>query len=252
MPELVREWNLGVHELKRGIEMLQQAQERFKCFDSRGTGYYLDFFNHDDYSLDFDPKVKRLKAKAWRYLASRAEIRKVMSLSRCKELEAQLENPDSLPDITVDNVLGWLQSLDERAGVYLQEAAVEVFEWLRPRRQHYKANSTFKVGAKVILSYCVSRNYRGFGYRIVYERENQIRALDNVFHLLDGKGLSKSRNGGLYDAIDASDDGRGESEYFKFKCFRNQNLHLQFKRLDLVEKLNQFGGGGLPQSERGE
>jgi hypothetical protein len=35
----------------------------------------------------------------------------------------------------------------------------------------------------------------------------------------------------------------GETEYFAFRCFRNHNLHLRFKRPDLVAKINQIAGG---------
>ncbi len=43
--------------------------------------------------------------------------------------------------------------------------------------------------------------------------------------------------------IEASRTGTGETEYFKFKWHRNHNLHLEFKRLDLVEKLHAASGG---------
>jgi len=45
----------------------------------------------------------------------------------------------------------------------------------------------------------------------------------------------------LVDAINTS-NGTGETEYFKFKACKNGNLHLEFKRMDLVSKLNQLAG----------
>jgi hypothetical protein len=51
------------------------------------------------------------------------------------------------------------------------------------------------------------------------------------------------RRSGKAAAIEASRTGSGETEYFRFKCCRNHNLHLEFKRLDLVEKLNAIAGG---------
>jgi DNA repair protein RadD len=41
-----------------------------------------------------------------------------------------------------------------------------------------------------------------------------------------------------------------ETDYFRFKCFGNGNLHLEFLRLDLVERLNAIGGSGLPDPDR--
>lgn len=47
----------------------------------------------------------------------------------------------------------------------------------------------------------------------------------------------------LVDAIGTSGiKGVGETEYFKFKCYKNGNLHLEFKRSDLVDTLNQIAG----------
>ena len=76
-----------------------------------------------------------------------------------------------------------------------------------------------------------------------HHREQNIRAIDNVFHALDGNGTIKTHGGPLIDAIETAKDGTGETQYFKFRCFRNRNLHLEFKRLDVVAKLNAVAGG---------
>lgn len=75
-----------------------------------------------------------------------------------------------------------------------------------------------------------------------YHHQNEIRAIDNVFHLLAGVPLSQSHHGDLYDAIYQSKDGTGQTEFFKFKCFANRNLHLEFRRMDLVDRLNVLAG----------
>lgn len=36
-----------------------------------------------------------------------------------------------------------------------------------------------------------------------------------------------------------------ETEYFKFKFFFNGNCHIQFKRMDLVARMNQIAGENL-------
>ncbi len=58
------------------------------------------------------------------------------------------------------------------------------------------------------------------------------------FLLLDGKGVIREHRGPLYRAIEESQDGRGQTDYFKFRCCKNRNLHLEMKRLDLVKQLN--------------
>ena len=56
--------------------------------------------------------------------------------------------------------------------------------------------------------------------------------------------------GDLLTAIRTADvTGKGESKYFKFACFKNGNIHLRFKRLDLLALFNQVAAGqNLPQA----
>lgn len=78
---------------------------------------------------------------------------------------------------------------------------------------------------------------------VAYRSDQKLTALDNVFQLLDGKGPVQSYYGPLYDEIQRSLAGTGETEFFKFKCCLNGNLHLEFKKMDLVAKLNAVVGG---------
>lgn len=248
IPELVREFDAGMHELKQGIALIKQAEDRLgRAFASSGTTYDLLAFSRNDHALDFEKKRIRMRGAAWRYLVSRAEIKKLASIKRAKEIDDMLAKPETLPEITTENVTGWVRSLDDQAKRFLQEAAVEVYEWLRPARGDYKTNNAFKIGKRVVLTYMVELTWMGKGVRVRYGSEDRLRALDNVFHLLDGKGVSPTRNGELADAITGKASGEiGETTYFRFRAFRNGNLHLELLRPDLVQQLNAIGGKGLP------
>jgi hypothetical protein len=248
--ELVREWNLASHLLRTGLETLEEAEAHFRAFDGPGAHYDLCLFTHSEYTLDFDRKIKRLKAAAWRYLVDRIELKKMASVKRASEIDRQINDGTDLPDITMENLFGWLESLNGQAAEFLKEAIVEVFEFLRPPSLHYKTNSGFKVGKRVILCNRVEKAWTGTKFRVNYHYQNQLRALDTVFHMLDGKPLSAYRNGDLINAIEESRRGTGETEYFRFKSFINTNLHLEFKRMDLVQRLNEVGGNGLPMPGR--
>lgn len=248
--ELVREWNQASHLLKTGLETLIQAEAHFRAFDGPGSHYDLCLFTNSDHTMDFDRKIKRLKAAAWRYLIDRIELKKMASVKRAAEIDRQVADGTDLPEITMDNLFGWLESLNGQAKKFLGEAIVEVFEFLRPPSLHYRTNSGFKVGKRVILCNRVEKAWSGTKFRVSYHRENELRALDNVFHMLDGKPLSVYRNGDLINAIQDSQCGTGETEYFRFKSYINQNLHLEFTRMDLVQRLNEVGGNGLPMPGR--
>lgn len=140
----------------------------------------------------------------------------------------------------------------------LGEAVEEVFDWLRPRNSRYKTNTEFEIGPKVILAYVVGDvDSWTTHYRVDHRYQKDLVALENVFSALDGRGsIAKgSWQSELADAINQTpvNVGRGETRYFKFRCFKNRNLHLEFKRPDLVDKLNQIAGGmRLSREARGE
>lgn len=168
-----------------------------------------------------------------------------MSVAKRKEFDQQLEKGE-LPDINEQTITTILLGLAGQAADFATEAAKEVFAILRPQGHwggEYKTNNAFRVGRKVILPHRVESGYGPGKFRANYYREQELVAIDGVFHLLDGKGVMREHRGPLVNAILNSPDGRGETDYFKFKCFKNTNLHLEMKRLDLVQELNLLAVG---------
>ena len=170
------------------------------------------------------------------------ELRRILSVKRNEELNRQIETGKDLPDIDEAQILAMLEGTLANTGTFIEEAVREVFEFLRPHNSRYKTNTEFEIGKRVILSWAIERKWDG-GFHVNSYREQILRAVDNVFHALNGNGTIKTHRGPLIDAIEASKTGTGETDYFKFKCHRNHNLHLEFKRLDLVAKLNAVAGG---------
>ena len=194
--------------------------------------------------------MKELKKDVWQVLIDRMELRRILSVKRNKELRRQIETGEDLPDIDEAQILAMLEGTLANTGAFIEEAVQEVFEYLRPRHSHYKTNTEFEIGKRVIL-FALETKWGG-GFRVDHYREQHIRAIDNVFHALDGNGTIKTHRGPLIDAIEAAKDGAGETDYFRFRCFRNRNLHLEFKRLDLVAKLNAIAGGMRLRGESNE
>lgn len=216
--------------------------------DSPGSGYQnfdMRFCYDGDHwleSKDLEKLRTMMKRRAWRLLSDRIGLRNIMSVKRRTEFEQQLDKGD-LPDIDEETILDILMGLMGQAKEFASEAAQEVFELLRPQHSKYATNNVFRVGRRVILTYHVERAWDGKKFRPNYRNEKQLTAIDGIFHLLDGKGIMRENRGPLVNAINDSPDGRGETAYFRFKCFKNCNLHLEFKRLDLVQELNLLATG---------
>jgi len=191
---------------------------------------------------DVEYTIQEMRRSAWRYLVEKLELRRVMSASRWKELDEQLDKEEP-PPITEEIVFGMAARYMSTLPELYEENVREVFEWLRPSTdgfgKKYKTNARYELGERVILSWMVERPYGT--WRVWHDRQQRLVALDNVFSALDGQGLKAQS--ALSAAIGASPNGEGETDYFAFRCCKNRNLHLRFKRLDLLKRLNEIAGG---------
>lgn len=257
LPTLVRVYQESIEQVTQAYATLEQASVNMKAaFISEGI---TDFRTTDHYgsAIELGTGIcNTLKQQAWRCLVDRLEIRRILSVKRRVELDKQLyDNPKLLPDITEENVLALLQDSMAKATTYAEEAVKEIFEWLRPCHGYgtgkLKTNQAnqWQLGKKVVV-YAVEAGWGRSGkYRVSYGRQKEITALDNVFHMLDGKGPVKTHNGPLHDAIADAPEGIGETEYFKFKAHKNGNLHIEFKRMDIVNRINKIAGGDRIKGE---
>lgn len=182
-----------------------------------------------------DSLVAHLNRQAWKAAVDETGIFNVMGIEDSKKFREQLESGE-LPEFTADNVLSVICGLGHQAKDFAKNAAREVFDFLTPKRSSLKTNSAFKIGKRVIIRFAVD-HWQGRSFSVNYNRTDAFRSIDSMFHLLDGKGLTKNGRGPLCEAINKGEP-TGETEYFKFKCCKNRNLHLEFKRLDLVKELN--------------
>lgn len=210
----------------------------------------------------FERVADRFKRRAWALLIQKLGIRKLMSSKRAAELDSALrderysrhdgDEPALLPEINVDTLYSVLSGMVSSADEFMAEAIHEEYDFWKPeRKSEYKTNSgTFALGEKVIRGWMVEfETWGGKRFRPHYNNEKHLIAIDNIFHRLDGKGVPSGYGGPLVDAIKTCGEGGiGETEYFKFRCFKNGNLHLWFKRRDLLQRFNQTcGRNRLPE-----
>jgi len=243
--EIVRVYEDTVKEVQESFARIAAADKRLnEAFTmDHWSSIHLRGAHHR--GMDFsDPSdvLANLKKDVWHALVERLELRRMLSVKRSKELEQHLEKGD-LPDITEANVFEFVQFYIEHLDDMLTEAVAEVFDFLRPHRSRHKTNTELEIGRRVILVRTVETGWSG-GFRVHYHRQPQLTALENVFQALDGKGsISKHHYSTLQIAIEAAKEGCGETEYFAFRCYQNGNLHLEFRRPDLVTQLNRTAGG---------
>lgn len=213
-----------------------------------------------------------MRRSAWRAIIEKTGIRKVMSAKAANNLNNALDgrNKDGriaelntlFPDITPEAIISVVKGYASSATEFLEEAIREEYDfWNQPKLYaNYKRNDDFCLGRRIIRTGVVERGY-GWGRdgKTEYFRprycgaDAHVIALDNIFHLLDGKRGLEGYKGPLFDGINSAPGGVGETEYFKFRCHKNGNLHLEFKRLDLLKLFNRVcGRERLGGKRRGE
>ncbi|MFZ2634190.1 MAG: DUF4942 domain-containing protein [Desulfosalsimonadaceae bacterium] len=197
--------------------------------------------NMNDYDLEREKKSSRemVKRNVWRAITEKCQIKEMMAIHEAKNMDEQLEK-GTLPEITIENLHDFLKNLGDSLPDLINKAVVEVFTFLTPQYSGYKTNQKPELGERAILSFCVNSS------GVSYHRHQYLQALDNVFHLLDGKGIAKHPFN-LPTLIDQEIRGSGqkttlETGYFSCKWFKNGNLHLKFKRMDLVQQINAKAG----------
>lgn len=267
LPVMAQAYADAVAKMRGAITALDEAQKALNFVFGSGTRAtsHFDFTEYWRRAYSDLPKPDALelhwRQAAWRILVDRMELKRICSVARAREIDKQLENPKELPDITESNMLAMLESNVQNVGAFLQEAIKEAFDQLRPYHRGdagdgYKTNCVYQIGERVVLHYAVSQGYGRGKFRLHYSdhKTQLIRCLDNVMHLLDGKGTVPTHAGPLVDALNGEgNQGLVETEYFEAKSFKNGNLHLRFKRLDLLAELNRRGAEGtaaLPSGNR--
>ena len=240
---MIENYQMAQKEVQEAFNLLIAAKGRLGA--AFGT-YHDQIFVHDfrEYNLEraAERALKIILCYAWKGIISKTQIKKMLAQKRSRQLNEQLE-AEALPELDQKTLSDLLNDLFSNVDRYFEEAVKELFEQLRPHRTGYKTNTEFEIGKRVVL--CGITDCRGYQVGFGCYGEQKINSLDNVFHMLDGQGISKYPDGAVTQikAGMRANLWECETDYFELKWYKNGNMHITFKRLDLVEELNRINGG---------
>jgi len=246
---------VAVYERTRDVviecfERMHQAE-----LELNATFRYTHIRDCNNRSMSWDdPKdvLRHLHRDVWSGLIDRLGVRSMISISAAAQLEEQLQKGD-MPPITIANVEAMAAGLLQQLPKMIEDAVVEVYDWIRPREESWRfkdyktnqKNARFEVGEKVILTGMVEGGWAVSGrFQVGHYAEKYLTALENVFTSLDGKGqVHKGYRCDLSNEISKSDTGEAQTKYFAVRCYRNGNMHLTFREPELLARFNAIAGG---------
>lgn len=178
---------------------------------------------------------QELDASMWTRAFDLTGFKQLMDAQAVAEFERSLKPHP--PEFTEANIRSTFVDLQGKASQMFNRGVANVFRGLS---DHYKTNSKepFRIGRKVVMSWMVQQSFTT-GLCIRYGgSEDKLNDIDRVFQTLDGK---KFQAHSFTSALNASlKQGRiHECGLYRAKGFKNGNLHLEFKRLDLLDKVNE-------------
>jgi len=231
----------------KALDLFMQAHELLKQAgeaggrSTGGTSLHLcDEIMHHAFSShrsdEFLTGVRQtIDRNAWQHLVMGYGFEKLMDRQAMNEFRTQIAKEP--PELTVELAEATLLNLMGDADKLFRRGIANAFAKLDRR---FRSHDGFKIGTRVVLDAAFGDYGSWNPHR---NHEDTLRDIERTFFKLDGRDLPE-RYAGIVGAVDAMRGGcerrafEVESEYIRFRTFKNGNVHLWFRRDDLLRKVN--------------
>ncbi|MVF24212.1 DUF4942 domain-containing protein [Methylocaldum sp. BRCS4] len=241
---IINERNRALSLATEGIDKLTEAVRAFSRVRKVAGNMFADTSLRDFYIDEHrrDRTLQRIRINidrnAWLHLLDISGIGAMMDATAHRSFQEQLSKEP--PELNHQNVAATFSRLYDDREVIFRRGVVNAFSSLNRDK---KTNRGFTLGKKIILA----RAFNGWGSWNYYRDANhQIDDFERVFLILDGKQtleygrVSEKLSVAIHNQ--RKDGQEIETDYMIFKPCKNGNLHVQFRRLDLVEQVNRIIG----------
>jgi hypothetical protein len=181
--------------------------------------------------------TRNIDSSIWHDLMLKSGMMVLMDAQARDQWHKNLEEGD-LPAISEANILSTFEQLHLNKMDVFERGIINVFKGLS---WDYKTNSPCSFGKKIIINNLVTHNRWGFSLNWGWRRD-QLADLERMLFLLDGKPIPDNRSDITTRLMAHIRDNPAEDvyedEFFRVRYFQKGTAHLTFKRLDLVERMN--------------
>jgi hypothetical protein len=181
--------------------------------------------------------TRNIDCSVWRDLMLKSGMLALMDAQARDQWHKNLEEGE-LPAINEANILTTFEQLHLNKMDVFERGIINVFKGLS---WDYKTNSPCSFGKKIIVNNLVSHNRWGFSLNWGWRRD-QLADLERMLFLLDAKPIPDNRSDISTRLMKHIRDNPTkdvyEDEFFSIRYFQKGTAHLTFKRLELVEMMN--------------
>ncbi len=214
-------------------------------------------------SLSYEDYKKELQKSGWEFILNKMNLTKYTTKGVREDINKFVEQQTNIP-FTMRNIYHMLDIVVQTAGQRMDKAILEVFERItahhhdnRYKVKGWKTNSHYLVGKKFILPHqispakeygCTSDTYSNLKNSYDGTISDFEKALCFVEGITYGEqfynyNTSKYEREGIItvsDSIDRNTYGEWyESTFFKYKGYKNGNMHYEFKSEEVWNRFNQ-------------
>ena len=224
------------------IERAKRATEELADIKATMQQYYnyfgFSYASRDGVEMASNPMPmieKNIDKAMWGYLMDKTNMFNLMDHKTKDKFRKDLENP---PALTKESVEATFKQLFMSRDDIFENGVINLFKNLS---WCYKTNLPQKFGKRVVKShYCEPAWSRGFNISWGRGRDELVD-LERIMLTLDKKTLPEA-NQTLPERITSHSQSTGSStyadDYVSIKMYKNRNMHIEFKRPDLVEQMN--------------
>jgi len=236
---IVQAYNDATARVSQAFVLLDKAKQLLHATLGEYNDHVLPHHCTDyDLPKEAEKSVANIHKRTWSYLIQQTGLDKFASRKRREETK-QMIDQGKAPPLTVANVCEILENIRSSADAIVKEAAREVFEWLRPQHQWGTDYQTNKKNRRLGVPKKIIQEWAMDTWGLSHRTAERLQDLDNLFSLLDGRGVVQYPSDSNTKIREAKHRGldTAETVYFRFKWYKKGTLHIELKRDDLRQQL---------------
>jgi len=216
---------------------------------SKATGSFFNGSVNIHFELDYQNYKKELQKAGWNYIFNEMNLKKYATKGLREQINKFVEEQKNIP-FTMRNIYHMLDLVIQTAGQRMDTAILEVFDRVTERHHDnrynvkgWKTNSHFLVGKKFILPYQISPA-KEYGYTsetytsLKCSYDGTIPDFEKALCFVEG--VNYDDISGVNNTISRNKYGDWyESHFFKYKGYKNGNMHFEFKNDEVWARFNQ-------------